>query len=115
MQEAKCSVCSRPCEITENELCDKCRAMDEGLARLIADNEKMAIKYLETRLASLKERMQAPPLIDQRKKQVLFSPLRRKADRKMLWSHTPDRRTEQYEPSQKRRRSNGAERRKTVG
>jgi hypothetical protein len=115
MKEARCSVCEGPCESMENELCDKCRAVDEGLTHLIADNETMAIKYLETKLASSKERMPSPPLIDQRKKQVLYSPLRRKADTKKLWSHTPDRRTEQRETSQERRKSNGAERRKGTG
>jgi len=115
MKETRCSVCEGPCESMENELCDKCQVMDDQLSHLIADNEEMAKTYLEGKLVPAAERKQAPPLFDQRRRQVLFSPLRRKADTRRLWSHTPDRRTEQRDSSEKRRKTNGADRRKIAG
>jgi len=115
MKEVRCNICDAPRESMEDELCVKCRAMDNQLTHLIADNEEMAIKYLEGKLASPRERKKAPPLFDQRRKQVLFSPLRRKADTKKLWSHTPERRTQQRESNEKRRKGNGVERRKITG
>jgi len=87
-------------------------AMERRINDLIETKSTSIRKYLTQKLqeATLKEEGEAVIhergyVYERRKKQSLFSPLRRKDDDKLSWTHLPDRRSKNIKNSECRRKT----------
>ena len=109
-KELLCDICG--VTIVTNNLCAGCMAMDRRINDLIETKSADIRKYLTQKLqeATLKEDGKATTdergyVYEQRKKQTLFSPLRRENDHKLSWTHLPDRRLENIKISEGSRKT----------
>ena len=69
--------------------------MEKQINYLMKNKREIAREYLEKKLQGFTNR---------RRRQILYSPLRRKTDTNTMWKHTPDRRRIHKASAQKRRK-----------